>query len=79
MDDGMSSNGTHSAPRKVSARDDSHVSVVCDSLMSYFESLPKSTIRRLLNNDRLTDFIDAHEDEVFTQKILTGNDVAVYT
>ena len=71
VDSGMSLNGTHAAYGIEPARDD-YVSVICDSLMTYFESLPKSTIRRLLNDDRLTDFIDVHQDQVFTQKTLTG-------
>ena len=55
----------------------SFVSVVSESLMSYFESLPKKIIRRLLNDRQITDFMDDHEDQVFTQKMVTSKYVDV--
>lgn len=65
-------NGTeHSVDGATAFEDNSYVSVVSESLMSYFESLPKKTIRRLLNDRQLTDFMDDHEDQVFSQKMLT--------
>ena len=57
----------------------SFVSVVSESLMSYFESLPKKIIRRLLNDRQITDFMDDHEDQVFTQKMVTSKYVDVWT
>ena len=73
-------NGTeHSVDGATAFEDNSYVSVVSESLMSYFESLPKKTIRRLLNDRQLTDFMDDHEDQVFSQKMLTSKYVNEYS
>ena len=53
--------------------DGSYVSMTSESLMDYFESLPKALIKRLLDGDELSDFIDTYQDQVFNNKIVTGS------
>ena len=53
-------------------RDVSYVSISSESLMDYFESLPKALIKRLLDGDELSDFIDTYQEQVFNNKIVTG-------
>ena len=43
-----------------------------ESLMDYIEALPKSTIKKLLNEDELTDFVFAYEDQIFNRDTVFG-------
>ena len=49
---------------------DAYVSVVSESMLDYFEGLPRSVSRKL--DKELADFITQHEDQFFSQKVVTG-------
>ena len=48
---------------------DAYVSVVSESMLDYFEGLPRSVSRKL--DKELADFITQHEDQFFSQKVVT--------
>jgi len=41
--------------------------VESEALMDYIEALPKRTVKRLLDDDQLTDFVSAYENQIFNQ------------
>ena len=41
-------------------------------MMDYFEALPKRTIKQLLDDDELTDFVSDYEKQIFDQETVFG-------
>ena len=51
--------------------------VESEALMDYIEALPKRTVKRLLDDDQLTDFVSAYENQIFNQDTVFGRDFIV--